>query len=94
MAAKSRAEENSTIDQWYLTLRDDCKLKIFENNETLYRSPNIVSVIKSGSRRAGHVARMEEGWSAFKLLTGKPTGNRHLERPRRRWEDNIRMYLK
>ena len=40
---------------------------------------------------AGHVARMEEGRSAFKILTGKPTGKRPLGRPRRRWEDNIRM---
>ena len=34
---------------------------------------------------------MEEGRSAFKILTGKPTGKRALARPRRRWEDNIRM---
>ena len=44
-------------------------------------------------RLAGHVARMEEGGSAFKMLTGKPTGKRPLGRPRRRWEDNIRMDL-
>ena len=44
-------------------------------------------------RWAGHVARMEEGGSAFKILTGKPTGKRPLGRPRRRWEDNIRMDL-
>ena len=37
--------------------------------------------------------RMEEGRSAFKILTGKPTGKRPLGRPRRRWEDNIRMEL-
>jgi hypothetical protein len=56
----------------------------------LYRSPNIVRVIKSRRLRwAGHVARMEEGRSSFKILTGKPT----LGRPRRRWEDNIRMDL-
>ena len=36
---------------------------------------------------------MEEGRSAFKILTGKPTGKIPLVRPRRRWEDNIRMYL-
>ena len=35
----------------------------------------------------------EEGRSAFKILTGKPTGKRPLKRPRRRWEDNIRMDL-
>ena len=44
-------------------------------------------------RWAGHVARMEEGRSAFKILTGGPAGKRPLKRPRRRWEDNIRMDL-
>ena len=37
---------------------------------------------------AGHVARMEEGRSALKNLTDKPTGKRALERPRSRWKDN------
>ena len=37
---------------------------------------------------------MEEGGSAFKILTGKPIGKRPLGRPRRRWEDNIRIDLK
>ena len=36
---------------------------------------------------------MKEGRSAFEVLTGKPTGKRPLGRPRRRWEDNIRMDL-
>ena len=36
---------------------------------------------------------MEEGRSAFKILTGKPTGKRPLGMARRRWEDNIRMDL-
>jgi hypothetical protein len=44
--------------------------------------------------RAGHVAIMEKGRSAFKILTGTPTGKRPLGRPRRRWEDNIRTDLK
>ena len=60
----------------------------------MYPSPNIVRVIKSRRLRwAWHVARMEEGRSASKILTGKPTGKTPLGRPRRRWEDNIRMDL-
>ena len=60
----------------------------------MYRSPNIVGVIKSSRLRwAGHVARMEEGRSAFKILTGKPTEKTPLGRPRRGWEDNIGMDL-
>ena len=42
---------------------------------------------------AGHVVRMEEGRSAFKILTVKPTGKRSLGRLSRRWENNIRMDL-
>ena len=48
-------------------------------------TPNIVRLIKSRRLRwAGHVARMEEGRSAYKILTGKPTGKRPLGRPRHR----------
>ena len=43
---------------------------------------------------AGHVARMEEGRSAFKILSGKPTGKRPLGMARRRWEEKIECALK
>ena len=42
---------------------------------------------------SSHVARMEEGRSAFKIVTGTPTAKRPLGRPRHIWEDNIRMDL-
>ena len=42
---------------------------------------------------AGHVARMDKGRNAFKMLTGKSTGKGPLGRPSRRCEDNIRMDL-
>jgi hypothetical protein len=38
---------------------------------------------------AGHVARMGEKSNAYRILMGKPEGNRPLGRPRRRWADNI-----
>ena len=66
-----------------------------EELHSLYRSLNIVRVIKSRRlERASHVVRMEEDRSAFKILTGKPTGELFSGRPRHRWEDNIRMDLK
>ena len=39
------------------------------------------------------MARMGEGRSVYRVLVGKPEGKRPLERPRRRWEDNIGMDL-
>jgi hypothetical protein len=46
---------------------------------SLYRSPNVVRMIKSRRLRwAGHVVGMEEGRSAFKILTDKPTGKMPL----------------
>jgi hypothetical protein len=59
-----------------------------------YSSPNIVRVIKSRRMRwAGHVARMGEGRGAYRILVGRPEGRIPLGRPRRRWEDNIKMDL-
>ena len=88
-------------ETWPLTLWEECRVRVFENmilrlhNEelhSLYRSPNIVRVIKSRRLRwAGHVARMEEGRSALNILTDEPTRKRPLGRPSRRWEANIRM---
>jgi len=36
---------------------------------------------------------MEEGRGVYRVLVGKPEGKRQLGRPRRRWKDNIKMYL-
>jgi hypothetical protein len=45
-------------------------------------------------RWAGHVARMGDRRGAYRALVGKPEGRRPLGRPRRRWEDNIKMDLR
>ena len=58
----------------------------------LYSLPNIVRVVKSRRMRwAGHVACMGEDRVLHRVLVGKPEGKRPLGRPRRRWEDNIKM---
>ena len=65
-----------------------------EELKDLYRSPNIVWVIKK--RRMGwmgHVARIVERRGAYRVWVGKSEGTRPLGRPRRRWSDNIKMDL-
>jgi hypothetical protein len=44
-------------------------------------------------RWEGHVARMGKERTAYRILVGKPEGKRPLGRPKRRWEDNIKMDL-
>jgi hypothetical protein len=65
-----------------------------EDLRDLYSSPSIIRIIKSRTMKwAGHVARMGEKINAYRLLVGKPEGNRLLGRPRRRWVDSIKMDL-
>jgi len=106
-------------ETWSLTLREERRLRVFENrvlrrifgpkrdevtgewrklhNEELsdlYCSPNIIRVIKTSSMRwAGHVARLGMSGSVYRVLMAKPEGRRPLERPRRKWEDNIKIDL-
>jgi hypothetical protein len=39
----------------------------------------------------GHATRTGEGRGVYRVLMGKPEGKKPLGRPRRRWEDNIKM---
>ena len=65
-----------------------------EELSDLYSLPNIVRVVKSRIMRwAGHVTSMGEVRDVHKVLIRKPEGKRPLGRPRRRWEDNIKMDL-
>ena len=93
-----RVFENGVLRRIFGPKRDDVtgEWRKLHNEELkgLYSSPNIVRVIKSRRMRwAGHVARMGEGRGVYRVLAGKPEGKRPLGRPRRRWEDNIRMDL-
>jgi hypothetical protein len=62
---------------------------------SLYSSPNVVRVIKSRRLRwAGHVARIGEGRGVYRVLVGRPESKRPRGRPRRRWENNIKVDLR
>jgi hypothetical protein len=66
-----------------------------EELNNLYSYPDIIRQVKSRRMRwAGHVARIGEERKVYKVLVGKPEGKRPLGRPRRRWEDGIRMDVK
>jgi len=106
-------------ENWSLTLREERRLRVFENRmlrrifgpkrdeitrewrklhteelNDVYSSPNSDWVTKSRIMRwAGHVACMGERRGVYRVLVGKPEGKRPLGRPRRRWEDNIKMDL-
>jgi hypothetical protein len=78
-------------------MEEDGSWRKLHNDElhSLYSSPNIVRVIKLRRMRwEGHVARMGEGRGVYRVLVGRPERKRPLARPRRRWEDNIKMDLR
>jgi hypothetical protein len=91
-------QENRVLRRIFAPKRDEITggWKKLHNEELhgLYSSSSIVRVIKAGRMRwAGHVARMGEVRGAYNILVGRPEGRRPLGRPRRRWEDNIKMDL-
>jgi len=92
---KLRVFENMVLRRIFGPRRDEVtgEWRRLHNQELndLYFSPNIVRVIKSRIMRwAGNVARMGEERGVYRFLVGKLEGKRPLERPRRRWVDNIR----
>jgi hypothetical protein len=93
-----RVFENRVLRKIFGPKREeDGSWRKLHNDElhSLYSSLNIVRVIKPRRMRwAGHVARMGEGRGVYRILIGRPEGKRLLERPRRRWEDNIKMNLR
>jgi len=94
-----RVFENKVLRRVFGTKRDEVtvewrKLHNEELND-LFSLPNIMRVVKSrGMRWAVHVARMGEDRGVHRVLVGKPDGKMPLGRPRRRWEDNIKMDLR
>jgi hypothetical protein len=92
-----RVFENRVLRRIFGPKRDEVRgeWRKLHNEElnALYSSPNLVRVMKSRMRWAGHVARMGEGIGVYRVLVGKPEGKKPLGRHRRRWEDNIKMDL-
>jgi hypothetical protein len=91
-----RVFENRVLRKVFGPKRDEVtgewrKLHNEELND-LYSLPNIVRVVKSRRTRwGGDVARMGEERGVHRVLVGKPEGKRPLGRPRRRWEDNLKV---
>jgi hypothetical protein len=66
-----------------------------EELHNLYSPTDIIKQVKSRRMRwVGHVARVGQERKVYKVLVGKPKGKRPFGRPRRRWEDGIRMDLR
>ncbi|KAJ4434206.1 hypothetical protein ANN_22754 [Periplaneta americana] len=94
-----RVFENKVLRKIFGAKRDEVtgEWRKLHNTElhALYSSPDIIRNIKSRRLRwAGHVARMGESRNAYRVLVERPEGKRPLGRPRRRWEDNIKMDLR
>ena len=67
-------------------------MAVFKKN----RHPVLLTQYCSGDKiekneMAGHVVRMGDRRGVYRVLVGKPEGKRPFGRPRRRWEDNIKM---
>ena len=91
--------ENKVLRKIFGAKRDEIRgewRKLYNADlHTLYSSPNIIRNLKSRRLRwAGHVAHMEQSRITYRVLVGKPEGNRPLGRPKCRWKDNIKMHLR
>ncbi|KAJ4431289.1 hypothetical protein ANN_19886 [Periplaneta americana] len=94
-----RVFENKVLRKIFGAKRDEVtgEWRKLHNAElhALYSSPDIIRNIKSGRLKwAEHIARMDESRNAYRVLVGRPEKKRPLGRPRRRWEDNIKMDLR
>jgi hypothetical protein len=94
-----RVSENRALRRIFGPERDEVtgEWRRLHNKEVyaLYSSPTIIRVIKLRRMRwAGHVARMGERRGACRVSVVKAEGRTPRGRPRRRWEDNIKMYLR
>jgi hypothetical protein len=81
--------ENRTLRNIFGPKTDEVRGELRRNHEEhdLCYSLNIIRLIKSRMRRAGHVARMGDRKVAYKVSGGRLKENRQHGRPTRKWEN-------
>jgi hypothetical protein len=93
-----RVFENRVLRRIFGPKRDEVtgERRKLHNEELhiLYSSPNIRQIKSRRMRWVGHVARMGEERNVYRILMGRPEGKTPLGKPRRKWEDGIRMDLR
>jgi hypothetical protein len=94
-----RVSENGVLRSILVPKRDELteEFRRLHNKElyALYSSQNIIRFIKLNRLRwVRRVARMEVKRGSYRVLVGKPDGRRPFGRPRRRWDDNIKVVLR
>jgi hypothetical protein len=93
-----RVFENRVLRKMYGSKREEVAggWRRLHNEEVhnLYASSHTINVMKSRRMRwADHVERMGDMRNVYRVLVGKRKRKSPLGRPKRRWENNIRIYL-
>jgi hypothetical protein len=81
-------------ETWSLTLRDEHRLRVFENRVLRIFGPKREEDGSWGKLHNDELHSLYSSPNVYRVLVGRPEGKRPVRRPRRKWYDNIRMDLR